>query len=105
MRAKNAYSGESIALYSLMTQDECDDILNSIEEAYTILSIPEKRREYDRVRGIHGTPAQVHSDADIVAQTMGMTSTSIFPVVTGMAGTKVGLGILVRVGASDRYCT
>jgi len=51
-RSKNAYSGDSIALYSLMTKDECDQMLNQIDEAYSVLSIPEKRREYDRVRGI-----------------------------------------------------
>jgi curved DNA-binding protein CbpA len=51
-RSKNAYSGDSIALYSLMTKEECDDMLTQIDEAYSVLSIPEKRREYDRVRGI-----------------------------------------------------
>jgi curved DNA-binding protein CbpA len=51
-RSKNAYSGDSIALYSLMTKDECDEMLSQIDEAYSVLSIPEKRREYDRVRGI-----------------------------------------------------
>jgi curved DNA-binding protein CbpA len=52
-RSKNAYSGDSIALYSLMTKDECDQMLELIEEAYSVLSIPEKRREYDKVRGIN----------------------------------------------------
>jgi len=51
-RSKNAYSGDSIALYSLMTKEECDVMLTQIDEAYSVLSIPEKRREYDRVRGI-----------------------------------------------------
>lgn len=54
-RARNAYSGDSAALYSLMTQDECDRILDQIEEAYTILGTPEKRREYDSVRGLNQT--------------------------------------------------
>lgn len=53
VRAKNAYSGDSAALYSLMTQDECDQILNQIEEAYSILGTAEKRREYDKVRGLN----------------------------------------------------
>ena len=53
VRAKNAYSGDSAALYSLMTQDECDQILNQIEEAYTILGVAEKRREYDIARGFN----------------------------------------------------
>ena len=35
MSAKNAYAGDSAALYSLMSQDECDKILSQIEEAYS----------------------------------------------------------------------
>ena len=53
VRAKNAYSGDSAALYSLMSQDECDKIINQIEEAYSILGVAEKRREYDRARGFN----------------------------------------------------
>ncbi len=51
VRARNAYTGDSIALYSLMTEDECHRQLELIEEAYSVLSVPEKRREYDKVRG------------------------------------------------------
>jgi len=53
IRARNAYSGDSVALYSLMSKNECDDVLNQIEEAYSILGFPEKRREYDRLRGFN----------------------------------------------------
>ena len=53
VRARNAYSQDSLALYSLMTKDECDQILNLIDEAYSILSDPDKRRMYDEVRGIN----------------------------------------------------
>lgn len=52
LRAKNAYSGDSVAMYSLMTAEECQKILDQIELAYSVLSIPEKRKEYDRVRSI-----------------------------------------------------
>tara|TARA_B100001971_G_scaffold91031_1_gene83968 strand:+ start:40167 stop:40919 length:753 start_codon:yes stop_codon:yes gene_type:complete len=52
-RAKNAYSGDSVALYSLMSQDECDAIVNQIEEAYSVIGDPEKRREYDNARGLN----------------------------------------------------
>lgn len=52
-RARNAYSGDSVAMYSLMTQDECERILDQIEEAYSVLGIAEKRREYDRIRGFN----------------------------------------------------
>jgi DnaJ-class molecular chaperone len=53
MRAKNAYSGDSVALYSLMTQDECEKILEQIEEAYTVLGAADKRKEYDKARGLN----------------------------------------------------
>ncbi len=53
VRAKNAYSGDSVALYSLMTREECNEVLGQIEEAYSVLGFPEKRREYDRLRGFN----------------------------------------------------
>lgn len=55
IRAKNAYTGESMALYSLMSTQDCEQVLENIEEAYSILSIPEKRKEYDKVRGFDKT--------------------------------------------------
>lgn len=63
VRAKNAYSGDSVALYSLMTREECNEILGQIEEAYSVLGFPEKRRAYDRLRGFNktaGTPMYDH---------------------------------------------
>ncbi len=63
VRAKNAYSGDSVALYSLMTREECNEILGQIEEAYSVLGFPEKRREYDRLRGFNkaaGAPVYDH---------------------------------------------
>ena len=53
IRAKNAYTGDSVALYSLISKDECNEFLGQIEEAYSVLGFPEKRREYDRVRGFN----------------------------------------------------
>jgi curved DNA-binding protein CbpA len=53
LRAKNAYSQDSLALYSLMSKEECESILQLIEEAYTIISDPHKRRQYDDARGIN----------------------------------------------------
>ena len=53
IRAKNAYSQDSLALYSLMSKEECDSILELIDEAYTIISDPNKRRAYDQARGIN----------------------------------------------------
>ncbi|MBP9674163.1 MAG: helix-turn-helix domain-containing protein [Bacteriovoracaceae bacterium] len=51
-KAKNSYSGSSLALYSLLTESECKEILESIEEGYSILGQPSKRKEYDRIRGL-----------------------------------------------------
>ena len=53
IRAKNAYSGDSVALYSLMSQDDCAAILDQIEEAYSVIGVAEKRREYDKARGLN----------------------------------------------------
>ena len=72
IRARNAYSGDSVALYSLMTKDECEKILGQIEEAYSVLGFPEKRREYDRLRGFnqsgfntHKTMEQIHTSSTV----------------------------------------
>jgi len=64
-RTRNAYSGDSVALYSLMTKDECDAVLNQIEEAYSVIGFPEKRREYDRLRGFNQSGlVQPHSSPE-----------------------------------------
>jgi hypothetical protein len=52
-RAKNAYSQDSLALYSLMSPEECQNILDMIDEAYSIISDPEKRKAYDQARGLN----------------------------------------------------
>lgn len=66
VRARNAYSGDSVALYSLMTKDECDAVLGQIEEAYSVIGFPEKRREYDRLRGFNQSGfAQNYSIPDV----------------------------------------
>lgn len=47
-RLKTAYSKDSLATYSLIAPDEVENVVRQIEEAFQILSHPEKRREYDR---------------------------------------------------------
>ncbi len=47
-RAKETYSGESPATYSLFTQEECNEILEAVEAAYRTLSFSKSREEYDR---------------------------------------------------------
>ena len=53
VRTKNAYTGDSAALYSLMSTEECQKIVDQIEEAYSVVGVPEKRREYDQARGFN----------------------------------------------------
>ena len=55
IKAKNTYSHDSIALYSLMTKEECDKILELVEEAHSILSDPDKRIKYNQARSIETT--------------------------------------------------
>lgn len=52
-RARAAYSSDSLALYSLMSPEECRNILEMVEEAYSILSDPSKRKRYDEARGFN----------------------------------------------------
>jgi curved DNA-binding protein CbpA len=55
IKTKNAYSNDSLALYSLMSQEECSSILDLIDEAYSIISDPKRRIMYDEARGINQT--------------------------------------------------
>lgn len=54
LRAKAAYKKDSVALYTLISEDETESLLARIEEAYQVLSNPDRRREYDRKHGILG---------------------------------------------------
>ncbi len=61
-RSKNAYSGDSLALYSLLSNDECSQVLNLIEEAYSVLGDPRKRQEYNRFRGLGAAATEENSE-------------------------------------------
>ncbi|MBI3542710.1 MAG: DnaJ domain-containing protein, partial [Deltaproteobacteria bacterium] len=50
-RAKSAYGKDSAALYSLFDEHETRLVIEAIEQAYLVLSNPEKRKEYDKVHG------------------------------------------------------
>jgi ABC-type dipeptide/oligopeptide/nickel transport system ATPase subunit len=47
LRLKNAYGKDSVALYSLVSAQETENILKRVEEAYQVLSHVERRKDYD----------------------------------------------------------
>lgn len=47
LRAKQTYSPESPALYSVFSREEAEELMRLIEEAYSILGNPIKRKAYD----------------------------------------------------------
>ncbi len=52
LRTKSAYSRDSVALYTLVSPEERDEMLRWIEEAYSVLSNSEKRKAYDQYHGV-----------------------------------------------------
>lgn len=60
IKTKNAYSQDSLALYSLMSQQECETILELIDEAYSIISDPNRRIQYDEARGLNQSMSEPH---------------------------------------------
>lgn len=92
-RAKMAYSSDSLALYSLMSPDECRNVLDLVEEAYSILSDPQKRKRYDEARGLNNGFANVNYNfltdrvEPIRSSRSPYTSASI-PTSTGSAAAK-----------------
>lgn len=52
-RIKNAFSNDNLAMYSLLDESESNAIIELIEEAYSILSTPDKRKQYDHARGLN----------------------------------------------------
>jgi len=53
LRQKQTYAQDNIAIYSLLSKDECDRFLNLVEEAFEIIGDPEKRQKYDYARGLN----------------------------------------------------
>ncbi len=52
-RAKMTYTQDSLAAYSLIEEENNDQIMKEIEDAYEILGHPSKRREYDIKMGFN----------------------------------------------------
>jgi len=57
MRAKETYSPESPALYTMFTPDEARQLLKMIDEAFSVLSNQMKRQEYDLTLARKGHPS------------------------------------------------
>jgi curved DNA-binding protein CbpA len=53
LRQKNAYANDNLAIYSLMTKDDSQKLINQVQEAFDIIGDPEKRRNYDKARGFN----------------------------------------------------
>jgi hypothetical protein len=51
LRLKSAYGKDNIAHYSVFSRDETEQMLQNVENAYMVLSNPEKRRAYDENQG------------------------------------------------------
>lgn len=64
LRLKNAYSKDNIAHYTLFSKEESEETLQKIENAYLILSNPEKRRSYDQAQGhVIESPSETRSES------------------------------------------
>ncbi len=55
-RAKSTYSSDNPALYSMFSQEEADELLKLIEEAYLVLGNPTARKTYDEARSRGESP-------------------------------------------------
>jgi curved DNA-binding protein CbpA len=56
-RAKEAYSSDSAALYTMFTAEEAKELRSLIEEAFLILGNQGKRKAYDQLLVSKGSPA------------------------------------------------
>jgi len=50
-RSLNTYNSDNSAMYSLLTDDECKEIVNKIEEAYSVIGELDKKIQYDKAKG------------------------------------------------------
>jgi len=57
-RLRKTYEADSLAVYSILSEDEREDMLARIEDAYRILIDEEKRYDYDQSLGINALEEQ-----------------------------------------------
>lgn len=67
-RAKETYSPDSPALYTMFTREEALELSKLIEEAYQVLSNKSKRRDYDLQLVGHSklTPEELSNDSQVL---------------------------------------
>ncbi len=79
LRQKNAYSNDNLAVYSLMTKEDSNKLINQIQEAFDIIGDTEKRKVYDKARGYN-----LHwyaNEATLVNQTKDPVTPSISKLI------------------------
>ena len=79
LRQKNAYANDNLAIYSLMTKDDSDKLIQQIQEAFDIIGDPQKRKIYDKARGFNLHWYQ--NETSIVLQTKEASTPSIAKLV------------------------
>jgi hypothetical protein len=68
--ARRTYGGESLATYSLFGAEDRQAVMAQIEEAYRVLSDPDRRRSYDaRLAASGSSPGAPTSPAGVPAKT------------------------------------
>ncbi len=80
LRLKSSYSKDNVANYSVYTREETDEMLKKIEEAYLILSNPERRKAYDLSHQGHSS---VSSQAEHSSFRAEAAPTPIMPSISG----------------------
>ena len=103
--ARNAFSTDSLAVYSLMPAEDSAKILNQLEHAYMTLTNPDKRRAYDKQLA-SGEPTKVEpalKHKDILAPEPELAPTApkspdspIFPAELNLSRLRESKGLSVE---------
>ena len=97
LRLKSSYGKDNIAHYTLFSREETETMLQKIEEAYIVLSNPERRRAYDQSQG-HSS--SIHIDSLPTAGSASPVGT-MAALSTGMTGTSSPINDSVPFDAND----